>query len=148
VYVTETGSGIQLPGSVSSPARFFLFVGPSDHGKLLVRGSRLNDASRLGFAQPAELTDPGTPPDPGRSPVATDLQMDFEHTGTGTIDGHLVATFDRLHLPAGAGAAEGFPPLTGTGWRLFSWTQPPPGPGCYAYQVDGSSFSKVVVVDK
>lgn len=45
--------------------------------------------------------------------------------------------YDELILPAGS---------SGGFWRQWPLTQGVPGPGCYAFQVDGPSFQDIVIV--
>jgi len=105
VYLLEPGpwAGITYRAELASPNRVFLFVSPQYRGQILVRGKRLNDGARLVFGEPVELRDPGTPPDPGRPAVPEAIQMEIQRVGTAQIDGHNVAAFSELRLPAGEG---------------------------------------------
>jgi hypothetical protein len=73
------------------------------------------------------------------------------YRGPVLVRGHELDGTNWLGFAGGARPLEELqlPPAragTATGWRAFpSYTRVRAGSGCYAYQIDGTSFSKVVV---
>jgi hypothetical protein len=105
-------------------------VDPSYVGPTLVRGRPMNGAGVTSFQEPTSgpgFSNGGSPP-PSK-PVATV-----------TIEGSSIPFYDELDLPAATSAdATGY-------WRMFFARTHIDAPGCYALQLDGLSFSLVIVV--
>ncbi len=101
-------------------------------GPVLVRGHEVNGAGVVSFQAPTTYA--GTnfsgagPPPPGPA------------VATVTIDGAAMGFYAELDLPA---AEPGFPQ---TSWRLFFARTHIDAPGCYAFQLDGLTFSAMIVV--
>jgi hypothetical protein len=106
-------------------------VEPAYKGPVLVRGGQVNGAGVVSFQQPITFPDggfssAGSPP-PGL-PVATV-----------NIQGSETAFYNELDLPAALPAdPDGY-------WRMFFARTHIETPGCYAIQIDGLTFSVVIV---
>ncbi len=106
-------------------------VDSSYSGPVLVRGRQVNGAGDIGFAEPIAFpgqgfSSAGSPP-PGQ-PLA---RVPIEATST--------PFYQELDLPAAqAGDAQHF-------WRMFFSRTHIESAGCYAFQLDGLSFSVVIV---
>src|SRR5712692_3825992 len=123
-----TGTSALYPGGFDNEV---WLIEPTYRGPVVVRGRQINGAAAISFAEPitfplAGFSSAGSPP-PG-PPAATV-----------TIDGAPVPFYLELDLPAAtAAAAEGY-------WRMFFARTHIDAPGCYAVQMDGLSFSSVIV---
>jgi hypothetical protein len=104
---------------------------PTYRGPVLVRRRQVNGTQLVSFSEPITFpgegfSSAGRPP-PGK-PVATV-----------TVQGSAIPFYKELDLPAASSAdAQGF-------WRQFFASTHIEAPGCYAFQVDGLSFSVVIV---
>lgn len=129
--------------------RMQLWVSNAYHGAMLIRAKRIDSPSPLVFGD--VLTQSGTTDSwysQSGPPKVVSVDMGIPRTGSATIGGNLVPTWDRLQLPDGTGLRPGSrsPQLEGVGWRLFSFLQSPDGPGCYGYQVDIPAGTRLLVV--
>jgi hypothetical protein len=100
-------------------------------GPVLIRGHQVNGVGVVSFQPPttfagSNFSGAGAPP-PG--PAVT----------TVTISGEVMTFYAELDIPA---AEPAFPQ---TSWRLFFARTHIDAPGCYAFQLDGFTFSTVIV---
>jgi hypothetical protein len=100
-------------------------------GPVLIRGHQVNGTGVVSFQPPTtfagmNFSGAGAPP-PGPS------------VATVTVAGEVMTFYAELDIPA---AEAGFPP---TSWRLFFARTHIDAPGCYAFQLDGLTFSTVIV---
>ncbi len=123
-----SGTNALYPGGFDNEV---WLIEPTYRGPVLVRARQINGAAAISFAEPITFplggfSSAGSPP-PG-PPAATV-----------TIDGAPVPFYLELDLPAATAAdAEGY-------WRMFFARTHIDAPGCYAVQMDGLSFSSVIV---
>ena len=106
-------------------------IDASYRGPVLVRGHQMNGNQVVSFQEPttfsgANFSSAGAPP-PGPA------------VDTVTIDGAAIAFYPELDLP---GADAIYPHGS---WRLFFARTHIDAPGCYAFQLDGLTFSTVIV---
>lgn len=90
---------------------------PTYHGAALVRGRKLDGTDQVLFA----------------GALASGNQVKTE-----TIGGKSTSLYGELVIPAERQAT--------TVWRQWQAIQGVAGPGCYGFEVDGSSFQEIVVV--
>jgi hypothetical protein len=100
-------------------------------GPVLIRGHQVNGAGMISFQPPttfAGMNFSGAGASPPGAAVATV-----------TIDGTAIPFYSELDLPAAD------PAYPTNSWRLFFARTHINAPGCYAFQLDGLSFSTVIV---
>jgi len=100
-------------------------------GPVLIRGHQVNGPGAVSFEPPTtfagtNFSGAGAPP-PGPA------------VATVTSGGQVMTFYAELHIPA---AESSFPQ---TSWRLFFARTHIDTPGCYAFQLDGYTFSTVIV---
>lgn len=123
-----SGTNALYPGAFDNEV---WLIEPTYRGPVLVRGRQINGGAAISFAEPITFpvggfSSAGSPP-PG-TPAATV-----------TIDGSPVPFYLELDLPAATEVdAPGY-------WRMFFARTHIDAPGCYAVQVDGLTFSSVIV---
>lgn len=106
-------------------------IDASYRGPVLIRGHQVNGAGVVSFQEPttfsgANFSSAGAPPpDPAVATV--------------TIEGTSIPFYGELDLPA---ADPAFPKSS---WRMFFARTHIDAPGCYAFQLDGHTFSTVIV---
>jgi hypothetical protein len=106
-------------------------IDASYRGPVLVRGRQANGDQVVSFQEPitfagAGFSSAGAPP-PGPAAVRV------------TIEGTAVPFYSELDLPAAD------PTYPKASWRLFFARTHIEAPGCYAFQLDGLTFSTVIV---
>jgi hypothetical protein len=106
-------------------------IDASYRGPVLIRGHQVNGAGAVSFQPPttfagSNFSGAGAPP-PGPG------------VATVTIDGQVMTFYAELDIPA---AESNFPQSS---WRLFFARTHIDAPGCYAFQLDGLTFSTVIV---
>jgi hypothetical protein len=107
-------------------------IEPTYLGPVLIRGGQVNGTQAISFEEPTFFPDQGfsskgSPP-PGQ-PVATV-----------TIAGSPIPFYQELDLPASTPAD-----VLGK-WRMFFARTHIDSPGCYAFQLDGFTFSVVIII--
>jgi len=76
-----------------------------------------------------------------------------DYRGPALIQGQRLNGTGTILFPGTAGSTPELVPadsattVSSSGWRQWSSTAQVPGPGCYAFQIDGTAFSEVVVVE-
>jgi hypothetical protein len=106
-------------------------IDASYRGPVLVRGHQVHGTQVVSFQEPttfsgANFSNPGAPPP---NPAAA----------TVTIQGTAFPFYTELDLPA---ADPAYPTVS---WRMFFARTHIDSPGCYAFQLDGFTFSTVIV---
>ena len=106
-------------------------IEPTYLGPVLIRGRQVNGAQVISFQEPTFFPNQGFS-SAGSSPPGQPVT-------TVTIQGSPIPFFQELDLPAST-------PADAVGlWRMFFARTHIEAPGCYAFQLDGLSFSLVIV---
>jgi hypothetical protein len=108
-------------------------IEPTYAGPVLVRGRDVHGGSIIALEEPIAYAGSGLSPAGSLPPSAPVAHV--------AIGGETMAFYSELDLPSSSSEAP-----TGD-WRMFFTRTHIEQPGCYELQIDGASFSSVVVID-
>jgi hypothetical protein len=106
-------------------------IDASYRGPVLIRGHQVNGSQIVSFQEPTTF--------PGENFSSAGALPPNPAVATVTIEGLAIPFYAELDLPA---ADATFP---ASSWRLFFARTHIDAPGCYAFQLDGYTFSTVIV---